>query len=160
MSMPRVLFVCLGNICRSPTAHGVFRAVAARANVAVTVDSAGTGGWHVGNAPYGPAITAAAARGYDLSDLRARQFTAADFDKFDLIFAMDAQNLNDINALRPIGNVTPVARFLDLLPTPGDVPDPYYSGDFETPLNLIESASQALLDQLAQNASAVDPNSL
>ena len=85
----KILFVCLGNICRSPAAEGVFRALCP----SLTTDSAGTGGWHVGEPPYAPMQQAANARGVDLSDLRARQFTSADFDRFDLIIAMDAANL-------------------------------------------------------------------
>ena len=127
----RVLFVCLGNICRSPAAEGVMRAPAPD----LTLDSAGTGGWHVGDAPYGPMQTAARARGIDLSYLRARQFSAGDFDRFDLIVAMDRQNLRDIEQLRPAGQGTP-ARLLDK----SDVPDPYYTRDFDGCLDLIEAA--------------------
>ncbi len=127
----RVLFVCLGNICRSPAAEGVMRGLAP----ALTLDSAGTGGWHVGDPPYGPMQAAARARGIDLSGLRARQFSAADFDAFDLIVAMDAQNLQDIEDLRPAGHATPV-RMLDA----ADVPDPYYTRDFEGCLDIVESA--------------------
>ena len=118
----RVLFVCLGNICRSPAAEGVVRAMAPH----LTLDSAGTGGWHVGDPPYGPMQEAAGQRGYDLSPLRARQFAAADFDAFDLIVAMDRQNRADIERLRPRGNDTPVR-----LMAAQDVPDPYYTRDFD-----------------------------
>ena len=100
----RLLFVCLGNICRSPAAEGVLRSLAPEMHI----DSAGTGDWHVGDPPFGPMQDAARARGFDLSDLRARQFTAADFDRFDLIVAMDAANLRAIEAQRPAGNTTPV----------------------------------------------------
>ena len=140
--MSSVLFVCLGNICRSPTAEAVFRRVAPEA----TVDSAGTGGWHIGDPPYGPAIAAAEARGYPMSDLRARQFMSADFDRFDLIIAMDRQNLADIEAQRPDGSDTPVRLMLDHLPEAGmrDVPDPYYTRDFEGALDLVEAACRVL----------------
>ena len=140
--MSSVLFVCLGNICRSPTAEAVFRQVAPEA----TVDSAGTGGWHIGDPPYGPAIVAAEARGYPMSDLRARQFTSADFDRFDQIIAMDRQNMADIEAQRPDGSDTPVRLMLDYLPEAGmrDVPDPYYTRDFEGALDLVEAACRAL----------------
>ena len=144
--MPAVLFVCLGNICRSPAAEGVLRANAASD---WHIDSAGTSDWHLGNAPYGPMVDAAAARGYDLSGLRARQFRTADFNAFDLIIAMDAQNQSDIEALRPPDNQTPVHLFLAYGDHPVcDVPDPYYTRDFDGSLDLIEAASTALLSAL------------
>lgn len=104
------------------------------------LDSAGTSGWHIGDPPYGPMRAAAAARGYDLSVLRARQFAAADFDSFDLIIAMDAQNQADIERLRPAGNATPVQMMAD-----DDVPDPYYTRDFDGCLDVIEDAARAML---------------
>lgn len=147
----RILFVCLGNICRSPSAHGVVRHHAAQAGLRVRVDSAGTGGWHRGDPPDRRAIRAAAARGYDLSDLRARQITAADFTSFDRLYAMDHQNLRDIEALRPAGNTTPAALFLDLLgPPQQEVPDPYYDNSFGRMLDLIERGAEALLRDLMQ----------
>lgn len=146
----RILFVCLGNICRSPAAEGVFRALMPEART----DSAGTGGWHVGEPPYGPMRAAAAARGIDLSDLRARQFVAGDFDLFDLILAMDARNLADIEAQRPAGNGTPVRLFTDYAPESGatHVPDPYYTRDFDGALDLIEVAARGLRQRLAEGA--------
>lgn len=102
------------------------------------VDSAGTAGWHVGKPPYGPMLAAAQARGLNMSGLAARQFEVADFTRFELILAMDAQNLADIEALRPMGSTTRVALFAD-----GDVPDPYYTRDFEGALDLIEAAATA-----------------
>lgn len=131
----RVVFVCLGNICRSPAAEGVMRALAPD----WTIESAGTGGWHVGDPPYGPMQEAARARGIDLSGLRARQFSAADFDAFDVIVAMDRQNKADIEGLRPAGNTTPVRTM-----APDDVPDPYYTRDFEGALTMIEVAARRL----------------
>lgn len=142
----RVLCVCLGNICRSPTAEAVLRAQASARGLDLMVDSAGTGGWHVGKPPYPPAITAAARRGYDLSPLRARRFTAADFDAFDLILAMDRSNLDDIERLRPAGHSTPVRLFLG----DADLPDPYYTGAFDAVLDLVEAGSGVILDQLRQ----------
>lgn len=135
----RVLFVCLGNICRSPAAEGITRALAPD----LEVDSAGTGGWHVGDPPYGPMQQAAAARGIDLGALRARRFTARDFDNFDLIIAMDSQNLRDIETLRPRGHKTP-ARKLDTR----DVPDPYYTGDFVGCLEMLDASIRALLPDI------------
>ena len=138
----RILFVCLGNICRSPAAEGVFRALCPK----VETDSAGTSDWHVGAPPYGAMQAAVAARGLDISDLRARQFTAADFDAFDLIVAMDDSNIARIEALRPDGNATPVRLFTDYAPDTGadHVPDPYYTRDFEGCLDLIAKAAQGL----------------
>lgn len=138
----KVLFVCLGNICRSPAAEGVFREMARD----VETDSAGTGGWHVGEPPYGPMQAAARARGYDFGDLRARQFTAADFDRFDLIIGMDASNIANMERLRPAGNETPVRLLTDYAPERGmdEVPDPYYTRDFDGVLDLIEACAKGL----------------
>ncbi|PZX41174.1 protein-tyrosine phosphatase [Roseinatronobacter thiooxidans] len=145
----RVVFVCLGNICRSPTAHGIFRDKAAQAGLDVVIDSAGTGDWHIGSPPDRRATHAAHMRGYDLSDLRARQFTPADFNEFDLIFAMDRANQRDIEAQRPAGNTTPVQLFLNLTGQPGrDVPDPYFDGSFDQVLDMIEQGADMLVAQL------------
>lgn len=143
----RVLCVCLGNICRSPTAEAVLRKLSGGA---VEVDSAGTGAWHVGDPPHGPAIEAGARRGYDLSPIRARRFVAADFRAFDLILAMDADNLNLIEEMRPAGVQTPVQLLLDHAPGRRgmEVPDPYYTGDFEEALDLIEAGVRGLLHKL------------
>ena len=151
MSAPRVLFVCLGNICRSPTAEGVFRHLAEHAGLDVHADSAGTSGWHSGDPPYAPAVKAAARRGYDLASLASRKFTVADFAAFDLIVGMDDQNIQDIEDLRPPGSVTRVVRMMDFAPSSGSVavPDPYYSRDFDGALDLIEAASRGLLETLA-----------
>ncbi len=140
---PRILFVCLGNICRSPTAEAVLRSMAPD----IAIDSAGTGGWHVGNPPHPPAVLAAARRGYDMSGLRARQVTTADFDRFDRIVVMDGDNLQAVERLRPGGSATPVQRLLDMAPDTGvrDVPDPYYSGDYDRALDLIEAGCRGLV---------------
>ncbi|WP_108861815.1 low molecular weight protein-tyrosine-phosphatase [Ruegeria sp. Alg231-54] len=138
----RILFVCLGNICRSHAAEGAFRARAPHH----TTDSAGTSGWHIGDPPYGPMQMATLLRGIKLDDLRARQFTARDFDRFDLIIGMDADNIADIEALRPAGNETPVRLLTDFAPNIGTdhVPDPYYTRDFDGALDLIEAAVEGL----------------
>lgn len=143
----RILFVCLGNICRSPAAQGVFRARAP----GVETDSCGTGDWHLGEPPYGPMRQAASARGYDISDLRARQLHARDFDGFDLIIAMDDTNLRNIEALRPTGNATPVRLLTDYLADAeaDHVPDPYYTRDFDGVLDLIERAAEGLASRLS-----------
>ncbi len=145
--MTSILFVCLGNICRSPSAEGVTRALAG--NRALSLDSAGTGRWHIGEPPYGPMQRAAKTRGYDLSDLRARLFTAADFDRFDLIIGMDQDNITDIEALRPSGNQTPVKLFSEYSKRPGtDVPDPYYTREFDKTLDMVEVCAKGLLAAL------------
>ena len=138
----RILFVCLGNICRSPAAEGVFRAMMPEA----VTDSAGTARWHVGKPPYGPMQEAAHARGLEIGDLRARQFQAADFDRFDLIVGMDAENIENIESLRPAGSQTPVRVFTDYIDdsSADHVPDPYYTRDFDGALDLIERAAQGL----------------
>ncbi len=142
----RILFVCLGNICRSPAAEGAFRARAPHH----ATDSAGTSGWHIGDPPYGPMQDAALARGLNLGDLRARKFIAADFDRFDLIIGMDDNNIADIEALRPPGNETPVRLLTDFAPETGadHVPDPYYTRDFDGALDLIETAVNGLKTHL------------
>ncbi len=142
----RILFVCLGNICRSPAAEGAFRARAPHH----ATDSAGTSGWHIGDPPYGPMQDAARARGLNLGDLRARKFITADFDRFDLIVGMDDNNIADIEALRPPGNKTPVRLLTDFAPETGadHVPDPYYTRDFDGALDLIETAVNGLKTHL------------
>ncbi|HDR29841.1 low molecular weight protein-tyrosine-phosphatase [Rhodovulum sp.] len=147
----RILFVCLGNICRSPTAHGVVAQMAEAARLPVQIDSAGTGGWHAGDPPDPRATRAAARRGYDLSALRARQVRTADFEGFDLILAMDRSNLADLERIRPPGNTTPVRLFLDYADSPRDeVPDPYYEGGFDLVLDLVEDAARGLLAEIAR----------
>ncbi|SHJ22446.1 protein-tyrosine phosphatase [Palleronia salina] len=147
--MTRILIVCLGNICRSPTAEAVLRAKLDAAGIAGQVDSAGTGDWHVGDPPHPPMIRAAAKAGYDLTPLRARQFTPADFDAFDLILAADPANLRDIEAQRPAGHATPVRLLAPYAETgTEEVPDPYYTKDFDGALRLIERACDGVVAQL------------
>ncbi len=149
----KVLMVCLGNICRSPTAEGVFRAQLQQAGLAehIHVDSAGTSDWHVGAAPDPRSIRHAAGRGYDLSSLRARQVSAQDFDDFDYILAMDRQNLRDLEARCPPAQRHKLALFLQHGgSTHDEVPDPYEYGaeSFEQVLDLVEAASRGLLELL------------
>jgi len=149
----RVLFVCLGNICRSPTAEGVFRHKLREAGLEdlIEVDSAGTGDWHVGKPPDSRTRRAAQLRGYDLSQLRGRQVSVADFTRFDLILAMDHSNLVHLQSLRPGNAATELDLFLRRHKLALDeVPDPYYGGEdgFEQVLDLIEQASDALLIEL------------
>ena len=151
--MKSVLFVCLGNICRSPTAEAVFRARADRRGLLAQrdVDSAGTGDWHVGKPPDRRAQLAARQRGYDLSSLRARQVSVDDFHRFDLILAMDHANLADLQAIRPTGSKAELRLFLAFAGRPDEaVPDPYYGGDdgFDRVLDLVEQACDGLLATL------------
>jgi protein-tyrosine phosphatase len=150
----RILFVCLGNICRSPTAEAVFRDAAAKAGLtSVESASAGMGDWHVGSPPDSRAIRHAAKRGYDLRPLRARQFEAADFARFDHIYAMDEAVLEDLEAMKPAGYRGRLGLFLDVAPQVGvrEVPDPYQMGPegFERVLDLVEAASAALVTSLS-----------
>ncbi len=149
-----VLFVCLGNICRSPTAHGVFAHLVERHQLqhVISVDSAGTGDWHIGCAPDQRTAATALRRGYDLGALRARQVSADDFARFDYILAMDAQNLRDLQRLCPPDFRGELELFLryggsDLQ----EVPDPYYGGaeGFEQVLDLVETAARGLLETIA-----------
>lgn len=149
----RVLFVCLGNICRSPTAEGVLRHKLQVAGLAgrVEVASAGTGNWHVGGAPDKRTQRAAMRRGYDLSAQRAQQVVAADFNHYDLILAMDLSNLRDLKALQPANGKAGLDLFLRRFDGAKDeVPDPYYDGEagFEEVLDLVESACDLLVIEL------------
>jgi len=149
----RVLFVCLGNICRSPTAEGVLRHKLQVAGLAgrVEVASAGTGNWHVGGAPDKRTQRAAMRRGYDLSAQRAQQVVAADFNHYDLILAMDLSNLRDLKALQPANGKAGLDLFLRRFDGVKDeVPDPYYDGEagFEEVLDLVESACDLLVIDL------------
>jgi protein-tyrosine phosphatase len=151
----RVLFVCLGNICRSPTAEGVLRAIAAREFPSLTleIDSAGTAGYHVGEPPDRRTVAAARRRGYDLAGLRARLVQAQDFDRFEFVLAMDRANLEELESRRPESACANVALFMEFAPGSdiAEVPDPYYGGieDFERVLDLCEVAARGLLTRLS-----------
>jgi protein-tyrosine phosphatase len=156
MNKVKILFVCMGNICRSPTAHGVFRDMVVKADLPelVEIDSAGTHAYHVGEGPDRRAQAAARSRGIDLSDLRARKVVAADFSAFDYIVAMDQDNYHALSGLCPDGQFEKIHLFMDFAPhmRTREVPDPYYGGDsgFDRVFDLVEAASRGLLEEIRQ----------
>jgi protein-tyrosine phosphatase len=154
MAATRILFVCLGNICRSPTAEAVLRELLAREapELSVEIDSAGIGDWHIGEPPDHRAMAAALRRGLDMSRRRARQLLNEDFARFDFILAMDRANLSDLQRRVPRQYRERVRLFLEFAPDLGidEVPDPYYGGPagFEDVLDLAERAARGLLSHL------------
>ena len=153
----KVLFICMGNICRSPTAEGVFRNLVQDAGLAhlIQIDSAGTHDYHIGAPPDRRAQAAAVQRGYDLSDLRGRQVAARDFDEFDYILAMDADNLNNLNRIKPAQHRAKLSLFLEYGQrfSEREVPDPYYGGvqGFDHVLDLVEDAAAGLLAEIVRD---------
>lgn len=162
--------MCLGNICRSPIAEGVFRHAASKAGLAsrLRIDSAGLGSWHVGQPPDSRAQDALAARGIDISGLRARQITRQDFEEFDLILAMDKANRQGLLKLAPRDRQDKIRMFMDCAPHFGvqEIPDPFF-GDkdgFDYVVQLIDAASRGLMRSLTarppqQQAQAIAPAS-
>lgn len=151
--MVKVLFVCMGNICRSPTAEGVFRHKVNQAalDTQISIDSAGTHAYHVGNPPDNRAQNAALKRQVDLSDQRARRVNVDDFTEFDYVIAMDESNRSDLLAICPAEHVGRIHLFLDFSTCEAtEVPDPYYGQGrgFEIVLNLVEDASGGLLKHI------------
>ena len=152
----KILFVCLGNICRSPAAEGIMKHLVQLNGLqhAVEVDSAGIGGWHVGQLPDNRMRRHGKRHGYDFNS-RARQFSVRDFDRYDIIVAMDRENIRDLTSMArnrgDVDKIVPIAKFLKNHPNYTTVPDPYYGGDsdFETVIMLLEDACQGLLDSLA-----------
>ena len=152
-----ILFVCLGNICRSPLAEGVFRAVAAERGVsgAYIVDSAGTGGWHLGSAPDPRSIDIAASHGIDISSQKARRIVPADFSRFDLILGMDQSNVEDLKAMAPPELVDRVHLFLDFAArSAAEIPDPYHGGPdgFAGVYRMVREASERLAETLERTS--------
>jgi protein-tyrosine phosphatase len=151
-----VLFVCMGNICRSPTAEAVFRHYVENAGVSgrIQIDSAGTHDYHIGSQPDTRAQRAAQQRGYDMSDLRGRQVCAEDFSRFDYVLAMDSSNLAILRRITPADSDTQPQLFLEYARHHSEleVPDPYYGGadGFERVLDMVEDAAQGLLEEIRQ----------
>ncbi|AOJ01480.1 MULTISPECIES: low molecular weight protein-tyrosine-phosphatase [Burkholderia] len=158
MKSVAICFVCLGNICRSPTAEGVMRHQVAAAGLdeAIVVDSAGTGDWHVGDAPDVRAQQAAQARGYDLSALRARQIGRADFERFDLVLAMDSANLAELHKRCPPQYQGKIRLLMEYASDASarEIADPYFGGarGFEQVLDQCEDACRGLLESLRETA--------
>lgn len=158
--MTKVLFVCMGNICRSPTAEAVFRRLATQRGLLseLEIDSAGTHGYHVGESPDARTQRAAAERKYDLSSLVARKVAPEDLEYFDLILAMDRSNLDALRKLCPADRLSCLKLFMSYARQFDDdeVPDPYYglAHDFDLVLDMIEDASEGLLDEIMQERSA------
>ncbi len=154
MSKPKVLFVCLGNICRSPTAEAVFRHKAKAAKLDVFIDSAGTGGWHKGDLPDARARETGSRRGYSFAGQTARPVIDEDFEDFDYILAMDRRNYAELTSRAPAVARDKIQMFLDYgKSAQTEVPDPYYGGPdgFENVLDLIEDASDGLIARLQQS---------
>ena len=152
--MVKVLFVCLGNICRSPTAEGVFRKLVREENLEhlFEIDSAGTHAYHIGEPPDERARAACARRGFDINPLRGRKAVAEDIQKFDYVLAMDRENFKDLIDICPPGHETRIRLFMEFAPNrPEDeVPDPYFGGvsGFDRVLDMIEDAARGLLEEI------------
>ena len=154
MKKIKIVFVCMGNICRSPTAHGVFRRMVAdeRLENLIEIDSAGTTGYHAGSKPDARARQAALSRGIDLSDLRARKAREDDFRTFDYVLAMDQDNYHSLSSICPPGMERKLMLLMDFAPElrVREVPDPYYGGPsgFDRVLDMVEAASKGLLEDV------------
>ena len=153
----KVLFICMGNICRSPTAEGVFRSIVENAGLRdeIEIDSVGTGSWHVGDPPDRRSQEAAAKRGIDISHQRSRQINQDDIVEFDYLVAMDRSNIDNLEHMVTPEMAQKLSRFLEFAPklSHSDVPDPYYGGPggVDMVLDLVEEASYGLLDHIRKN---------
>jgi protein-tyrosine phosphatase len=149
-----VLFVCLGNICRSPLAEAALRAEAEKAGLTVEVDSAGTGDWHVGSPPDSRAQAVALRNGIDISGYRGRQVTAADFRRFDHVFALDGENLKNLRRVRPSDGTAELRLLMDLVPgrEGSGVTDPYFGDEagFDVTWNDVTQAARAIVKRLGK----------
>jgi len=150
-----ILFVCLGNICRSPLAEGVFRAVAAERGLSnlFRLDSAGTGGWHAGSAPDPRSVAVAAKHGVDINGQCARKVAPEDFATFDLVLGMDRSNVEELRRMAPAAARSRIHLFLDYAGAgPRDIPDPYFGGPggFDDVYRMIRDASESLLDRVTE----------
>lgn len=153
--MKKILVVCLGNICRSPTAEAVLRATAKKHGINIEVDSAGTINYHQGKPAYKLAVAAGESRGYSFKGITSRQVSVADFDYFDLVLAADNSNIEDLKSLCPSHLQYKIALFLSYAKSDVDeIPDPYYGGEegFELVLDLLEDASTQLLNTITKEA--------
>jgi len=152
MDINNILFVCMGNICRSPTAEAVFRQKAKEKGLALKIDSAGTIGSHAREKPDHRAMKVGQANGYSFDGIKARKVTEKDFEKFDILLAMDEKNVADLKKIAPIEHVNKIQLFLDFGSKfdEREVPDPYYGGaqGFKYVLQLVEDASDGLLERL------------
>lgn len=152
-SQKRILFICMGNICRSPLAEGFFRHACETAGVSdkFHIDSAGTGGWHVGDAPDPRSVKSAARYGVDISAQNSRKLVGADFESFDLLLVMDQHNIDTVNAILPKQHGDKLHMMMDFcLGRDEEIPDPYYGGKdgFKNVCEMVDTASQALLKKL------------